>query len=178
MAYIALWLLVSMGSLLSWNAYGQWREVVPQAEPLGAGEMRYFGLSLYKATLWSSAQAREVATLSQPFALQLNYTRSISRQALVEASLKEIRRLVAPAPTAEQLARWQNEMLQAFVDVDKGDQITGVYVPEQGARFYVGDTLQHEINDPEFARAFFSIWLSPHSQSPSLRAQLLGWKEP
>jgi len=43
-----------------------------------------------------------------------------------------------------------------------------------GCRFYVGDQLQHEIRDPEFAEAFFAIWLDPRTRDPELRQQLLG----
>jgi len=42
------------------------------------------------------------------------------------------------------------------------------------AASYVGDQLQHEIRDPEFAEAFFAIWLDPRTRDPELRQQLLG----
>ncbi len=58
-------------------------------------------------------------------------------------------------------------MSQAFVDVKDGTRITGVFLPEQGCRFYVDGQLQHVIDDPEFARAFFSIWLDPQTAAPN-----------
>ena len=30
------------------------------------------------------------------------------------------------------------------------------------------------VADPEFARAFFSIWLDPRARDPKLRARLIG----
>ncbi|MNT77935.1 hypothetical protein D3C72_2171120 [compost metagenome] len=80
--------------------------------------------------------------------------------------------------SAVQLAGWRGQMLQAFVDVEPGSRITGVHLPGQGARFYVGRELKHEVRDQEFARAFFAIWLDPRTRNPELRAQLLGAAAP
>jgi hypothetical protein len=76
------------------------------------------------------------------------------------------------------MARWEREMLQAFVDVRAGDRITGVYVPAEGARFYVGENLRHVVKDEAFAEAFFAIWLDPRTRDPQLRDQLLGIAKP
>lgn len=168
------WLLISLSCWLSFAAHAQWREAIPEARRIGAGEMLYFGFSVYDAELWSPASSAEVATLKQPLALQLNYKRSISQDTLVEASVKEIRRLSSRPLEQNLLSRWQAEMQQAFVDVRDGEQITGVYLPDQGARFYLGNQLRHVVDDPEFARAFFLIWLDPKTRNPKLRAQLLG----
>lgn len=172
-APVALCLALLLGTAVPVHA--AWRELLPEARLIGAGEMRWFGLALYGAQLWSPTRSPGgVASLRVPFALQLSYRRSISREALVEASLAEIRRL-APRPLeAATLQAWEREMQQAFVDVRDGDQICGVFLPDQGARFYVGSQLQHVVSDPAFARAFFAIWLDPRTRNPELRAQLLG----
>ena len=156
------------------TALAGWRQVLPDAQLIGAGQMRYWGFAIYQAQLWSPYPAAEVLTLQRPFALQLTYQRSISREALVDASLEEMRRLAAHPLTPEQLANWQAQMQQAFVDVRDGEQITGVYLPNKGVQFYVGQRLSHEVDDPAFARAFFLIWLDPRTRNPQLRAQLLG----
>ena len=80
--------------------------------------------------------------------------------------------------TTEQMIRWEREMRLAFVDVRAGDRITGVYLPGEGARFYVGEKLQHVVRDEAFAKAFFAIWLDPRTRNPELRAQLLGAAKP
>ncbi|MNY30017.1 hypothetical protein D3C86_1640970 [compost metagenome] len=142
---------------------------------VGAGELRLFGLRIYSARLWSPAQPLGV---DSPIALELTYHRAISREQLVDASVREIRRLYGDAVGAAQLAGWRAQMLQAFVDVEPGSRITGVHLPGQGARFYVGRELKHEVRDQEFARAFFAIWLDPRTRNPELRAQLLGAAAP
>ncbi|MCL7462101.1 chalcone isomerase family protein [Pseudomonas sp. NW5] len=164
---LALW----AGLLLTAPAQASWQESLPQAEVLGTGELRLFGFRIYSARLWSREQP---LTENSPFALELTYHRDISRQQLVEASQREIRRLFGTQVSDQQLSAWQVHMQQAFVDVTPGAKITGVYLPGTGARFYAGNRLQHAVDDAEFARAFFAIWLDPRTRNPELRAQLLG----
>ncbi|NMZ35258.1 chalcone isomerase family protein [Pseudomonas proteolytica] len=161
--------------LQSAELFADWREAVPNARRLGYGEMRVFGFAVYNAQFWSSRiTADGTLDADAPFALELTYSRAISRDDLVKASIKEIRRLSPTTQNSELMARWESEMFQAFVDVRAGDQITGVYMPGEGARFYVGKRLQHVVRDVAFAKAFFSIWLDPRTRNPELRARLLG----
>ena len=153
------------------GALGSWQEALPGAQVIGAGDLRLFGFRIYSAQLWSSATP---LAADAPFALELTYHRTISREDLVSASLDEIKRLYGERVTAAQLTAWQAQMEQAFVDVQPGERITGVYLPGRGCRFYVGQRLQHSVDDPAFAEAFFAIWLDPRSRNPELREQLLG----
>ena len=153
------------------NSQGQWREQLPQASLIGSGDFSWFGFSVYNAKLWSPV---ERVDFTQPFALELTYRRTISRETLVDTSLDEIRRINGEPLDNEQQDEWTQQMRQAFVDVKDGTRITGVFLPDEGCRFYVDGKLQHIIDDPEFARAFFSIWLAPQTRSPRLRAALLG----
>jgi hypothetical protein len=148
-----------------------WRDDVPDARMVGQGEMRWMGFHLYTAQLWS-ADVR--IGEREPFALVLNYQRSISRKQLVDASLKEMQRLADTPADDKRLARWRGYMDQAFRDVNEGDQLIGVYLPGKGSRFYQRSALLAEIDDAEFARAFFAIWLAPNTREPDLRRQLLG----
>jgi hypothetical protein len=148
-----------------------WREQLPQAKPLGSGDLRWFGLKIYTAKLWSEQTRFDP---NSPFALELTYHRSISREQFVSSSLDEITRLFGnryPAPT---LKRWEAEMQRAFIDVKEGDQLIGVYLPGVGCRFYSSSQLLAEIRDPEFAKAFFAIWFDERTKDSGLRAQLLG----
>jgi hypothetical protein len=157
--------------LISSPALARWQEVLPGAQLLGGGDLRVFGFRVYTARLWS---ADTLSNGDKPFALELTYHRAITRDELVEASIDEMKR-TSPAPLSEeQIVKWQAQMAQAFVDVQAGSKITGVYLPGREARFYVGEKLQHVVQDPQFAKAFFDIWLSPKTRNPELREQLLG----
>ncbi|WLI37158.1 chalcone isomerase family protein [Pseudomonas sp. FP818] len=165
--------------LQSADIFADWREAVPNAHLLSSGDMRVFGFSVYSAQFWSPRLiAGEPLVADAPFALELTYSRAISRDDLVEASIKEIRRLSPYGLNSELMGRWEREMQHAFVNVRAGDRITGVYVPGEGVRFYFGDNLRRVVRDEAFAKAFFAIWLDPRTRNPELRAQLLGGSKP
>ncbi|MGI4839266.1 MAG: chalcone isomerase family protein [Janthinobacterium lividum] len=157
--------------LLSPVALAGWQTSLANAHLLGAGDFRKFGFLVYTARLYTPADHLDDST---PFALELTYHRSIKGDALVDASINEIKRIQGSAVSAEQLQRWREQMQQSFVDVEEGSRLTGVFLPGQGAQFYVGDQLKSEIKDLTYAKAFFAIWLDPRSRDPDLRAQLLG----
>jgi len=64
-------------------------------------------------------------------------------------------------------------MKQFFVDVVDGDRITGLNLPQLGIRYYYNGKPLGEIQDREFAKAFFGIWLDPRTSEPELRKKLL-----
>ncbi len=159
-------LLVSM---LAQATPGALRDNGAAAEPWqewGSGEMRWFGVALYDATLYVAG--KEVGRA--PLALHLRYRRAISRERLVQASIEEMRRMGADAA---QLKRWEADLMRVFPDVASGDSITGIRLPGQGMRFFHQDVARGEIADPEFGRLFLAIWLDEKAHSPSLRARLL-----
>ncbi|AOE85502.1 chalcone isomerase family protein [Pseudomonas sp. TCU-HL1] len=163
---LALALLLSTTAALA-----DWRDDLPGVRSVGTGQFKWFGFAVYEARLWS----RDVSpTLDQPFALELTYRRELKRDDLVEISLEEMRRLGGKELNPKRLARWEYEMRQAFVDVVPGQSITGLYLPDRGCRFYVDGQLSREVADPDFARAFFAIWLDPRTRNPELRRRLLG----
>ena len=135
---------------------------------VGRGELRWFGLAVYEATLWVQGERFD---RSQPFALALTYARAIPRDRLVSTSVSEMKRL--GWSDEAQLGRWQDELTRVFPDVREGDTIVGVNVPGRGARFFHQGRATGEVADAEFARAFFAIWLDERTRVPELRAQLL-----
>ncbi len=141
----------------------------------GQGEMRWFGLKLYEANLWSRGVVAAVdarLVFDRSFALELRYARNISAQALVQASMEEIQRL--GKVDEQRLARWKIELERVFPNVQKNDVIVGVHLPARGADFYHQGKLTGRIEDAELARAFFSIWLDERTSEPALRTRLLG----
>lgn len=153
------------------GASADWRSALPDARPVGSGDFRWFGLRLYNARTFSPVTPLDWA---RPFALELTYQRSLSRDTLVEASLDEMRRLGGRELSETTLERWAALMREAFVDVRPGMRITGLYLPGQGARFYVDGQLRRQIDDAAFARGFFAIWLDPRARDPQLRLRLSG----
>lgn len=164
-----IWLLLFL--VFAQPAAADWRSAMPTAQLLGSGDFTWFGLRVYSARLWTVGPVHDWL---QPFALELRYHRSLSRDTLVKASVEEIRRLNRGRVTQAQIDAWSERLAGAFVDVTPGMRITGVYRPGQGCRFYVDGRLTQVVDDPLFARAFFAIWLDPRARDTQLRLRLLG----
>ncbi len=130
----------------------------------GSGEFRRFGFLVYAATLWAGDDPQR-----PPFALRLDYKRTIAGTTIAEASISEMRKLGSDETT---LRRWGEQMARLFPNVAPGDFIIGVH-DGSGARFHYNGKLLGEIADPAFASRFFAIWLDPRTSAPDLRTALL-----
>ena len=143
------------------------------AQLQGEGRLRFFGLRVYDARLWSGATRVSGANREgTPFALELVYARSLDGKLIAERSLKEMRR--QRDITEEEATRWLSAMRTLFPDVNEGDRLTGIHLPGMGARFAFNGQPVGDVRDPEFARLFFGIWLAAQSSEPALRDALLG----
>ncbi len=137
----------------------------------GTGEFRRFGFLVYEATLWAPDDPQyPQQALRPPLALKLTYKRNIDGVAIADASVKEIRQFELTDEAT--LGQWGERMRQLFPNVKPGDHLLGHYQPG-AALFYFNDQLIGRIDDPAFARAFFSIWLDRRTSAPDLRAALL-----
>ena len=149
----------------------EWRKNFTQTKLIGSGELRWFGFSIYTAKLWQEATPFNPKS---SFALEINYQRSISKQRFVDTSIDEMQRLHGDSISKEIMNKWRKYMESAFTDVQSGDQLIGVFLPNIGCRFYNQNKLLAEIADKEFAQAFFSIWFDPKSKDQALRESLMG----
>lgn len=140
---------------------------------IGEGQLRWWGFHVYDAALWSSTGRWQERS---PYALDIRYARRVTGTQLAETSVDELRRLGIGDEAA--LARWGAAMKRLFPDVAPGSRLIGVHVPQRGALFYSATTYLGAIEEPEFARGFFAIWLDPRTQTPDLRTALLGRNAP
>jgi hypothetical protein len=143
--------------------------LVPDLRPQGGGEMTFLGLSIYDGWYWSRSHAW---TPDGTYALDLHYHRNLDGASLAERSVAEMEKIGAGSATQRQ--RWGDAMRHIFPDVHDGDRITGVSLPPGIARFFYNGRPIGEVDDREFARAFFGIWLDPRTTRPAYRKQLLG----
>lgn len=143
----------------------------PDAVPTAPVRMSVWGFDVYDARLWT----REGFTPAQygryPFALELSYLRGLKGDAIAQRSLDEMRRQTPISDSQGQ--SWLKAMQNVFPDVQKGDRITGVHTPDQGAEFWVNDRRVGRVADPQFAQLFFGIWLSPQTSAPHVRQALI-----
>jgi hypothetical protein len=148
---------------------------LPEARLQGSGRLRFLGLAIYDARLWTTTAFTADQFTTHPFALELIYQRALVGKLIAERSLDEMRKV--GTPTEAQSERWLAAMVQTFPDVKSGDRITGLH-RDGRTRFFVNGQPRGEavaaLREPEFARLFFGIWLSPRTSEPSLRRALIG----
>jgi hypothetical protein len=137
----------------------------------GAAVMRFFGLKVYDIRLWTPGKPHREDEL---FALELVYDLGLKGTEIAKRSADEMRKI--GYTDESKLKRWTEAMARIFPDVKQGDTLVGVSVPGKEARFYSQDKFIAAVPDPEFAKAFFGIWLSDKTSEPKLRERLLGGK--
>jgi hypothetical protein len=150
---------------------GPVQNAVPGATLAGEGELRWFGLKVYSARLWAERALRPDGFASAPFALDLQYAMKLDGGQIAERSAKEMERM--GFGDAQRRGRWLDAMKRLFPDVGSGDRLTGINAPGRGARFYHNDRPIGGVDDPDFAAAFFAIWLDARTAAPQLRESLL-----
>ena len=132
-------------------------------QAVGSGTLNWFVFHVYDATLWRAPTAD---------ALAIRYAREIPGDALVDTTIEEMTRLGEPAPT-----RWRAPLGGIFPDVQPGEVIVAVREAGRVQFFHQGLPVGR-IDDADFARGFFAIWLDSRTREPDLRAQLLGQGAP
>lgn len=148
------------------------RQTIPQARMQGAGELRMYGFHLYDARLYVGPTGLSSKELTaRPFALDIEYARAFKGTSMAQRGREQMDDLKV-ASKAQTLA-WEHELDKIFPDVQAGDHVIGIFVPEHGTTFYADDRVIGTIPGDDFARAFFSIWFDPKTAAPGLRNELL-----
>jgi hypothetical protein len=147
-------------------------DALREARRQGQGRFRWFGLTIYDAELLTAQPLRDDQWPQHTFAIRLTYARALRGAEIAKSSLQEMEKL-GIVPVAQR-DNWLQRMTALFPDVNAGDAITGVHLPNRGARFWRTDRALGTVDDPAFARAFFSIWLDPKTTAPDLRKSLFG----
>ena len=117
----------------------------------GQGLLRFFGLKIYQATLYSEHKSGEI--FNSKFFLQIKYFRGFKGKAIAKISFKEMHRLNLIAKDKESV--WLAWMEENFPDIKKNDVLTGLYKPEEGIALYHNENVVATLNDKDFARSFF-----------------------
>ncbi|GLR71142.1 chalcone isomerase family protein [Agaribacter marinus] len=137
------------------------------------------GKTRLEVLFWDIYDAELIApsgdwSTEKPFALRLTYLRDFEGKDIASRSVDEMREL--GMQDERKLAKWFQQMQRIFPDVKEGNSITGIYNESQHSVFYFDDEKVGVVEDPEFSKWFFDIWLSEQSSEPKMRKQLLGIK--
>ncbi len=164
--------LAMLQAIADTPAPAELRDTLPQARLQGSGVLRFFGLRVYEARLWTAPGFEVDSYPRHPFALELIYDRRLEGQAIAERSVAEMRRV--GSFDEAQGRRWLALMTQAFPDVVATDRLLGLNDGQGDVSFFHNGKLTARIVDADYARLFFGIWLARQSSAPALRESLLG----
>ncbi|TFH92801.1 chalcone isomerase family protein [Vibrio ouci] len=152
------------GDWRKWNAVGQ-------------AQLTMLFFDIYQSQLLTPTGSYAVGQdiTPHPLALSITYQRDISRSQLLEATQEQWQKLGYTDNTTQ---AWVGQLEAIFPDISKGHNLTYVTDGSQGEFFYTSDlasmksigTVEEELmND-----AFLAIWLSPKTDYPQLRQNLIG----
>jgi hypothetical protein len=144
-------------------------------QQVGAGELRWLGMAIYQASLWTSSGRFTGFGPQETVALSLDYQRAFKRDDLIRITDTAWRRLGTTDPA--QRERWLADLRRTWADVVPGQNVTTVVVPNGPTRFYDRRGRFGQVDDPAFGPAFLSIWLDPRSVVGDLRIRLLGGRD-
>jgi hypothetical protein len=141
--------------------------LLPGAKPSSQQRLSVWGFDVYDARLWVRPDFSILKYADHSFVLELSYLRSLEGGAIAKRSMEEMRKV--GTVTKEQESIWLKAMLEVFPNVQKGDRLQGLYVPNVGAEFLLNDKLIGRIQDPLFAQLFFGIWMHESTSAPAIR---------
>lgn len=137
-----------------------------QVQPQGVGRLNFWGFHVYDATLY-----RSVYKDSPEFALEIQYQKSFSGASIAKRTADEMKKIGVPE---NQAMAWGKELAAILPNVEPGQTLTGLYLPQQGTTLFYDGKKIAQIPGAEFSKAFFGIWLDSKTSVPKLRAELLG----
>jgi hypothetical protein len=147
-------------------------------QTVGEAQLTWFIFDIYKSRLKTPDGQYTVSSdvSPHPFALEINYQRDISKQQLLDVTDEQWQKLGFTQPYRQQ---WISELNNMLPNIKKGDELTYLTDGTTGQLIYrqagrepyqtVGYVKDERLND-----AFLSIWLSPQTEFPKLRKQLIG----
>ncbi|WP_145587538.1 hypothetical protein [Yersinia aldovae] len=143
---------------------------------IGSATLRWGPFDIYFSVLRTPTGRYEDG--EWPQALSINYQRSITIEELVNATQEQWQAMDISVPAAQQ-QRWLKQIATIWPAVTSGSQLTFVG-DDTGGQFYYRSPSNPHIRpiggrfDHAFRDAFLAIWLSPATQYPTLRQQLIG----
>jgi hypothetical protein len=146
---------------------------------VGEAQLTWFLFDVYESRLHSPSGGYIVSSdvTPHPVALEIRYQRSISNLQLLDATIEQWQALGYDSKLQKQ---WLDELMPIFPSVSSGDKLIYVtngisgdfYFDKNDQQNHIGKIESEQLND-----AFLAIWLSPNTEYPELREQLIGLVE-
>ena len=153
---------------LSWTSEVK-QEIFQSPKLIGEGTLKVLMWEVYDLRLYTDGTA---FSWQDKFMLEFDYSRELKKESVIDASLKEFK--LQPNVTDKDIKTWEMYLEQVIRTVLKGEKATIQWVPDGQIIFHYEGSNPAVIENEQFARAFFNIWLGEQTSRPKLRSQLLG----
>lgn len=142
--------------------------LISEKNLVGSANLSVLFLNIYDAKLYSKSNF----SFEKPFALSLTYNRNFKGKNIAKRSIKEMKKI--GLKDEDKIQRWQEAMNEIFPNVKKGDEIIGYYKPDSLTKFTHNGNEIGIVEDKDFSKWFFGIWLDENTSQPEFRKKLLG----
>ena len=163
-----LLVLMILVSSFCWASEDQ-QEGFQSPKLIGEGTLKVLMWEVYDLRLFTDGTP---FSWSDKFMLEFDYSRELKKESVIDASLKEFK--LQPNVTDKDIEAWKVYLEQVIQSVQKGTKASIMWVPEGQIVFNYEGSAPSTIENEDFARAFFNIWLGEKTSRPKLRSQLLG----
>ena len=150
------------------GAQADWKTRYPDLQVVGTGVLKVFFMDIYSITLHSKERDYSV---SDHFALEFDYKRSVSKKTVIDASMDELSK--APNVGSVELKAWKQILEKGINDMQAGEKASVVFSKTGDVEFWSENQEPISFKDLKFAKNFAAIWLGPQTSHPKLRSALL-----
>ena len=126
-------------------------------------------MDIYRLTLHSRERDYRV---SDHFALEFNYKKSVSKKTIVDASIDELSK--APSVNSLEIETWKQILEKGISNMQAGEKASVIFSKSGSVEFWSENREPISFQDLKFAENFAAIWLGPKTSHPKLRSALLG----
>ena len=151
------------------GAQADWKTRYPDLRVVGTGVLKVFFMNIYRLTLHSKEHDYSV---SDHFALEFDYQKSVSKKIIVDASMDELSK--APNSTSAEKKTWKQILEKGISDMQAGEKASVVFSDTGDVEFWSENRKPISFQNLKFAKNFAAIWLGPQTSYPKLRLALLG----
>ncbi|MFO7725214.1 MAG: chalcone isomerase family protein [Oceanipulchritudo sp.] len=139
----------------------------------GQGNFRWMFIKVYEGALYMDAEKPGADPLEDVAKqLVLEYRVEITAEEFRKSGSEFLRRNV-DEKTLDSIQDRLERLHAAYVDVGKGDRYTLSYLPEKGTTLSLNGEPLVTVEGPDFAQAYYTIWLGENPVKDSFRDALL-----
>lgn len=138
---------------------------------VGTANFKFLWWDIYQSFLYSPNGRYD--NDSSELIFEITYRKSFSQKDLITETISQWKHLNIDE---KDYLKFIDDLQSIWPNIRSSDVLTFIVINEK-SYFYHNDSFRGVIKDKNFPSLFLSIWLSPNTSQPFLRAKLLGEEE-